>query len=422
MDRRALIIGCWDPLRPPSPQKIRGVVDRVARAYTGPIISCGSFDGADDEPTKLYNPSYAEILQQIEQVLHQPTADTQLFLYYVGHSVPSAENDLSISLGQRSQILNSSANDTEIEMRPVRLSKILDELAERGFSNVIAVFDTCHSGRAVDVTAGVFQDYVVMTSTGTAYAYNAEFSDAYIATLERPLHAKDQRVDKSVRAITFKRIFQFAKSRLDSGRSGDPASTPCISGPLMDAVALEVPLEIPRGYNSLAQSRSIYHRVREIVKLLDGRRVSLSDLLLEISGIDAFILNRKTNRAVSSERIAEYVNFLVASRLVEEKKGQYSLTHIGEDAAGLFFNETLLSVIENQLFPNELTFDALEQAIQNLIDDRLVATPNALAERLRMNGQNLPLNDANRFALKLLPSTRRFGKGSSDALHIVSEV
>lgn len=420
MDRRAILIGCWHGFRPPFSQKTRGLVGRMGRALSGELFAAVALNGIEKDPTTLFNPSLGQIVNELEAIQNRPTAQTELIFYYLGHSVPCDNNGLNISIGQRAQISGETANEQDPELRPISLQKVLNQFVDHGFQKITMILDTCHSGRVVKEVGSTIEDYVIMTSAGSSYSYDADFSNALIPVIERPVTPKDQRVDRRLRGITFRRLFESARARLPDDRLRNPDEAPVIGGPREDEVFHAVPLNVPEHINRYASSRSIYYRVFSLLEILADKPKKESGLIREAQSRREFLFRVENEESISEERIREYISFCQDSGLIVREDGKLKLTDLGTTASlDLYFNSTLLKAIEKNLLPPGVDFEVIESVIQRLSEDALPPTPNKIATRLRMDGLVLEIGKSEKLAFKLLPSTRRFEKGSADALYLI---
>ncbi len=413
MARRALILGAWQaPGRErPTPQKVRSLTERWVKLFAEDKYGFRSLGNPAAMPVPLHNPKSSELLSQLEDA-QGLTADTELLVYFVGHSVSDGENDLKLILG-------ASAEGKD---RTVTLSWLLTTIRQHTpVRRLVVILDTCHAGRAREMLRMDGVEVFAMFATGDAYAFEADFSDGLLRTLEQPLQRRDQRIDRRAGGITYRKVFEDARRRvvLGSDRKGEHQD-PRSFGEYANTVLLPAPIAVPTAYNAFASSRSIYARVFRLLQLVDRDRPTIDELRGAIDTDEAFLLRRDEDgdRSLSTERLMDYVDFLRKVRWLVQPRGQFQLTPEGESALDdLFFNRLLLTAIEDHVFENGITFDFLEQMVKELLADMIPPTPIRIKDRAAMKGVLLNLDDATRLALQLLPSTGQFLKGSADAIY-----
>lgn len=412
--RRALIIGSWLAQgrdRPSSP-KVRAITGRWARLFADDAYGFRSLGDPDALPQPLHNPKASEVISQLEDAVGL-TAETELLLYFLGHSVSDGETDLKLILGLGPEGLD----------RTVSLSWILNAVRQTPVRKLVVVLDTCHAGRTRDTLRMDGFELFAMCATGSAYAFDAEFSDALLRTLEQPVQKNDQRVDRRAGGITYKKAFENARSRvLLSGHRAGGAQDPRSFGRYESTVLLPVAATVPTAYNSFAASRSIYERVFRLLQIV-GRGTLTADELRDAVDQDPVYVLRKDDgagggRTLSTERLEDYLLFLGTVRWLVQPGGRYQLTNAGRDAIDdLFFNRLLLDAIETHVLGQGVTFAFLDQVVKELLADMLQPTPPRIKERAAMKGLVVDLSTATLLAFKLLGSTGKFAKGSADAIY-----
>ncbi len=414
MARRALIVGAWQaPGRErPTPQKVRSLTDRWVKLFAEDKYGFRSLGDPALLPTPLHNPKSSELLSQLEDA-RGLTVDTELLVYFVGHSISDGENDLKLILG-------AGAEGAD---RAVPLSWLLSTIKQHTpVRKLVVILDTCHAGRARETLRMDGFEVFAMFATGDAYAFEADFSDGLLRTLEQAVHRSDQRIDRRAGGITYRKVFEDARRRVVLGsdrkvQHQDPRSF----GEYANTVLLPVPIAVPTGYNVFASSRSIYARVFRLLKLVDRDRPMIDQLREAVDGDDAFVLSRDEDgggRSISTERLMDYVEFLRKVRWLVQPGGQFQLTPAGQSALDdLFYNRLLLDAIETHVFEDGVTFGFLDQMVKELLSDMIPPTPVRIKDRAAMKGVLLNLDDATRLALQLLPSTGQFLKGSADAIY-----
>jgi len=410
-DRRALIVGSWlaKGRDQPSHQRIRGLLDRWDRLFVLDRYKYRSLSDPAVLPKPMSNPRRADIVEHLDTA-RGITRDTEVLVYFVGHSVSLGSDDLGLVLG---------VDENGVD-RVLALSKLLRDLQDAGIRRNICILDTCHAGRTRTSFAGLRDQAFAMFATGDAYAFNANFSDALLKTLEQPIRKNDQRIDRRAGGVTYEKVFQDARRRLLQARGIDGEQDPLCFGDLGNVVVEEAPRNISDEYNKFASDRTIYGRVHALLKILQAGSRTVEELVLVTQTMPSFLLREDTsgNRVyVSSTRISEYADFLRIAGMVVSPEKRMSLTDDGHRACDrLHFNRSLLDAIERQVLPVGLNLTMLDTIVQELLDNMIPPTPVRIRDRAAMLGQTLILTTEVRVALSLLPTTGRYLKGSADAI------
>lgn len=410
MDRRALVIGSWlaQGRDKPSPQRVRSITDRWAKIFADHKYGFHSLNNPDAVPVPLHTPRAAEIYAQLEEA-QGLSPDTELLLYFVGHSVSSGENDILLTLSV----------DPQGRDRTISLASLLRAIYElTTMRRLIFVLDTCHAGRTRDTFLLVQESTFAMFATGDAYAFDAAFSDGLLRALELPIQKSDQRIDRRAGGITYRKIFEEARRRVLFGPQAH--QEPKCFGGYGDTILLPAPATVPQGFNPFASSRSIYGRVFCLLEIIRDGAPTLEELRHRVREDAVFLLRREDvagARHLSSERLAEYLDFLRTARWVVQPHGRFELTAAGREACQRDnFNRLVLTAIENEIFKGELSFAFLDEIVKELLNDMIPPTPIRIKDRAGMKGRVLKLDTATRVALQLLPSTGQFLKGAADAI------
>lgn len=411
-DRRALVIGSWlaKGRNRPSHQRIRGLLDRWSNVFESDRFGFRDLRDPATRPVPLTNPRRSQIIEMIDDA-SRITNDTELLLYFVGHSVTAGEDDLSL-------ILSVAEDGTD---RTMLLSQLVGDLRQKGIEKLICVLDTCHAGRTRTTFAQLREHSFAMFATGTAYAFEANFSDALLQSFEQPTRKSDQRIDRRAGGITYLKLFQEARRRLlQSHDPAKPTQNPISFGDLGNLVIEEAPNRIPDFYNRFASDRTIYGRLFIILEILRQRERSLADLITATRAKSAFVLKvggQGAGAFVSADRVAEYVAFLRSARWVVGPTRQLELTEEGHAACDRErFNASLLSAIDLHVLPEGLDLSFLDECVRSLLDDMIPPTPVRIKDRAAMFGHTLKLKPETRVALSVLPTSGRYLKGSADAI------
>jgi hypothetical protein len=416
VDRRALLIGYWGPDEEPGPshQKIRGLLARWERALAlEGSYPFAALDNPAGSPVAYANPGRSHITQFLSETAVGVDANTLLFLYYVGHSRGHGENDIDLLLRY----------DRKLDKRfHISLRRLLEEVAEAGFRKLILIIDSCHAGRSKHRINQFPHSYYAILSTGSAYAFDATFSERLLSTLERQPQRNDQRIDRKRQGFTYKKLFEVARAGFLRVSSGDKANSqqPDAFGNLGDEVIAHAPVAIPTAYNDFAGERTIYGRVFKMLSLIGSDPTTLPILFDNVKKESAFVIRRGEERNVclGSERLKVYLEFLRRVGFVDLRNERVTLTKNGEKAAKRdYYNKELSYAIEERLFPEDLSIDKLEEIVKDLLEDMMPSTPSKIQERVQMKGIMFTLDDVIRLALALLPSTGRFMKGAADTLY-----
>lgn len=413
-DRRALIIGSWLAMGRdrPSHQKVLAIMKRWSKVFKDNQYGFRSVQNRRRKPEIIQHPERS-LLTNIFERAGKITQDTELLIYFLGHSTALGENDLSLILR-----LNEQGEDIKCSLQWL-LSTIREAANIR---KLVLILDTCHAGRTEEILRISDFDYYAMFATGSAYAFDARFSEGILKALEMPLIKKDQRIDRVSGGMTYRKVFEFARNYVIKNATGDGISQkPTSCGEYLSDLLLEAPLVVPKDYSVYASDRTIYGRLFRLLELIktggDLDFLKLKDVLREEQ---IFLLRRDGARGdqfVSSERLREYLDFLRKAEWVIQPAGRYMLTPNGIKVCNrVNWNRQLLDVIEKKIFPDELTMELLEKIVSELLSDMIPATPIRIKERAGMKGIPVHLDSATRIALQVLPTTGRFMKGAADAI------
>jgi hypothetical protein len=415
VDRRALIVGSWlaQGRDRPSPQKVRSITDRWAKVFAEDAYGFRALTNPDAAPEPLHNPKSSELLTQFEDAAGL-TSDTELLVYFLGHSVSDGATDLKLILGIGPEGLD----------RTISLSWLLNTIRQQTeIQKLVVILDTCHAGRTREVLRVDGFNVFAMFATGDTYAFDANFSDGLLRTLEQSVQKSDQRIDRRAGGITYKKVFEHARRRvLLAPEKGGGGQDPRCFGDYETAVLLPVEVSVPTSYNSFASSRSIYARMFRLLGIIKELGPTDAELREAIDREDIFVLRKDDGngnaRALSTERLDDYLDFLRRVRWLAQPKGRFQLTNEGQGALeDLFFNRLLLDAIEEHILGENVTFAFLDSVVKELLDDMIPPTPARIKERAAMKGVVLNLNGSTRLGLQLLPSTGKFLKGSADAIY-----
>ncbi|MBX9646721.1 MAG: caspase family protein [Xanthobacteraceae bacterium] len=405
VDRRAVIVGSWlaKGRAKPSPQRINGITRRWTALFERGTYGWRSVSDPGVAPTALHNPTRTGLLTQFMDPV-RVTEETELLFYFVGHSTSVGDDDVAL-------ILSTDENGAD---STVKLSTLLTGVRDSFPGPLIFILDTCHAGRTLKTFTGLRDRAYAMFAAGDAYAFNADFSDMLLRALETPIGKNDQRIDRKLGGITYAKLFQDTRRRLNVG--GDAAQEPVAFGDLGGRVLRDAPAVVGERFNPFASSRSVYSRAREML-LLIGDGITASELAGAVRASAAFVLDRNGAREITNERIREYVAFIRRVRWMVEPGGVLKLTDRGRSALEIeAYNRYLLDDIERFVLPDGIKLTDLDELVAELLDDLIPPTPGRLKERAAMNGKVLELDAATRMALMILPSTGRYLKASSGAL------
>lgn len=410
-DRRALIIGSWlaKGRNKPSRQRITAISDRWEAIFRDDRFGYRAVGDPAAMPVPLLTPTRAQVVEHLDNARRVRKGDSELLVYFVGHSVKSGAHELELILGL----------DQDGEDKTMTLTNLLEEARRAGFARIICILDTCHAGAAKEAFAEFRDNSFAMFATGTAYAFDAIFSEALLRAFEAPIRKNDQRVDRRHGGITYGKIFQEALRRVvTSPQKG--SQTPVCFGDLGNLVVEDAPRVIAETYNVFASERTIYGRVYLALQCLVERRQSLEELTAALRRHQAFVLKKGEaggGTYLSTGRISEYVDFLRKAGWVVGRSDGLAATEAGREACShARFNRRLIEAIERRVLPEGLSLARLDEFVQGLLDDMIPPTPIRIKERAAMHGQSLRLDGATRVALSLLPTTGRYLKGSADAI------
>lgn len=415
-DRRALLIGHWGAEAAPGPtrQRVRGFVTRLEKALSPdgryPFHSLRS----RLEPTAaLFNPTRASLTELIADQAQGITGETVLLLYYLGHSRAKGENDLELTL----RYDKSSDRYTYITV-----SSLLRDIKDAGIRNLILVLDSCHSGRCVDVVAE-FPNYFAMFATGSNYAFNANFTEEILDTIEALPRARDQRISRRHKGFTYNKLFEISRGALlaHSEQREDYKQEPSCAGGLGDMLLAEAPPRIGKEYNRYAGRRTIYGRIYTVLMQLSQGRQSTQSLLAALAANPAFLLSLDEatgeRRPLKTERLLTYLNFMQRVGFAEHGENQWSLTDLGQKAlAEDRYNTELIAAIDRELLGSAVKLEDIDWAANELLVDQIPPSAKNIADRLLQKRKILILDDTVKLGLQALTMTGRFMKSSADAL------
>lgn len=411
VDRRALIIGSWlaKGRNKPSRQRITAISDRWEAIFREDRFGYRAVGDPAAMPVPLHTPTRAQVVEHLDNARRVRKDDSELLVYFVGHSVVSGAHELELILGV----------DQDGEDKTMTLTNLLQEARRAGFHRIICILDTCHAGTAQESFSELRDNSFAMFATGSAYAYDANFSDALLRALETQIRKNDQRVDRRHGGITYAKLFQEALRKVvTSPLKG--SQRPVCFGDLGNVVVEAAPRVVAESYNVFASERTIYGRVYLALERLVERRQSLEELTAALRRHPAFVIRKGeagNGTYLSSGRISEYIDFLRKAGWVAGRGDSLAVTEAGREACThASFNRRLIEAIERRVLPEGLSLDRLDEFVQGLLDDMIPPTPIRIKERAAMHGQSLRLDGATRVALSLLPSTGRYLKGSADAI------
>lgn len=413
MDRRALIVGSWlaKGRDKPSSQKVRSITDRWIKIFADDRYGFRSLTDQNAAPVPFHNPAVADLITQLEGA-QDLTNETELLLYFVGHSVSSGEQDIEFIL----------KTDTKGEDRRVSLDYLFQSIrANTVIRRLVLLLDTCHAGRPRLAFEQWPNSIFVMSATGDAYAYEAIFSEGLLRALEQPLRKNDQRIDRRAGGITYRKIFEAARRHVTVGTGGsERRQDPICFGNYGDEILVEAPASVPDGFNEFVSERSIYGRIFRLLHIIREFRPSWKSLRMAIDRDLIFLLQHDEtgpSRFISNDRVGQYVDFLRRAKWLVQPNGRFELTPSGLDACDVnIFNKLLLSAIEKEVLSGQVNFALLDAIVKDLLDDMIPPTPVRIKDRAAMKGKIFHLDTPTRVALQLLPATGMFLKGAADAI------
>jgi hypothetical protein len=235
--------------------------------------------------------------------------------------------------------------------------------------------------------------------------------------LEIDIKKSDQRIDRQAGGITYMKVFEDARRKVIGANS---TQKPQYYGDYGDELIKLAPTVIPIQFNPFASSRSVYGRVYRLLQIIKRDDPDWDKLRAAINADIVFVLQKAEggqSKFVSSERLAEYIEFLQCAKLLVRPKGQFKLTEAGLDACNAQrFNQAILKAIQKEVFSDELSLKFIEGIVKELLKDMIPPTPIRIKDRAAMKGKSLKLEAATRMAIQLLPSTGWFMKGSAEAI------
>jgi hypothetical protein len=413
IDRRALVFGSWlaKGRDKPSRQRVLSILNRWDKLFKSREYKFKSLTNPQKRPLALKNPSRTDLLRHLDEDSRRITSETEVVLFFLGHSVSVGENDVRLILG----------TDDNDEDRSISLSWLITTIEkETKIRRLVVILDTCHAGRAIDAFSATRERTYVMFAAGSAYAFDANFSDNVLRALEQPVQKNDQRIDRQKGGTTWQKIFQVARGRTLSSAEDETVQAPISFGDYIGEVLLKAPVRVPQKFNEFASQRSIYGRLFAILHLIKNHHPTFARLTTLIKEGSTFLLRRNDDgkdRFVSPERLNDYLDFLVKAKWVARPEQKYVLTSLGESACNKeVFNKALLRTIETEILLDGMDFEFLETLIKELLADMIPPTPIKIKDRAGMKGKMIKLDTATRLAIQLLPSTGQFMKGTADTI------
>ncbi|WP_299639974.1 caspase family protein [Devosia sp.] len=369
----------------------------------------GSLADRSVRPTPLQNPTKAEIVAQLEGA-SGISNDTELLIFFVGHSVSEGADDIQLILGQ-----SKDGNDRTIQLR-----WLLQTISHEHIRKLVVILDTCHAGRTAQQFRGASGQWFAMLATDDGYAFDAAFSDAVLRALEAPIRRNDQRLDRRHGGMTYNKVFENARGRIvNTSTEGRPSQDPRSSGDYGITLLLPAPRRVPDGFNVFASSRSIYGRVFRLLQIIQNGPHSVDELRAATRSDSTFLLQRSegASKYVSTERLGEYLEFLRKAGFINQPGGRIQMTEVGLRASDhRRFNTEVMAAIEARVLTDGVTYEFLNEVVMQLLSDMIPPTPINIQQRAAMLGRLLRLDIPTRLALLLLPSTGQFLKGSADAI------
>jgi hypothetical protein len=413
IDRRALVFGSWlaKGRDKPSRQRVLSILNRWDELFKSREYKFRSLTNPKKPPLALKNPSRTDLLRHLEEDSRGITPDTEVLLFFLGHSVSVGENDVRLILG----------TDEDDEDRLISLSWLIRTIEqETKIRKLVVILDTCHAGRAIDAFSATRERTYVMFAAGSAYAFDANFSDNVLRALEQPIQKNDQRIDRQKGGTTWQKIFQVARGRTLSSTEDETVQAPISFGDYVGDVLLKAPVRVPQNFNEFASQRSIYGRLFAMLHLIRNHQPTFARLKTLIKEGSIFLLRRNDDgkdRFISPERLNDYLDFLLKAKWIARPDQKYILTGLGESACNReVFNKALLNTIETEILLDGIDFELLETLIKELLADMIPPTPIKIKDRAGMKGKMIRLDSATRLAIQLLPSTGQFMKGTADTI------
>lgn len=416
VDRRILILGsCKGPEDTFTPQRVNGLMQRLSRVL-GPesVYGFSSIATKGQPPELLYNPLRSGVVTLLEN-LTDTTPETELLICFIGHSKTLGSSGLELYLG----------NKTNGDPSYLTADELLHETKKAGFKKVYLVIDGCHASNCVAaVNAAALDIFAIYSSHG--WAYNGNFTEALIRTLELRTQRNDQRIDRRRGGITFQKVFEASRANLRAmlAKGGIPSQEPGAVGNQANELLLSTPPLLTDRFNPFASSQSMYGRLKTVLSIIERDEPDDAQLIVACQKAGGFLLRRGEKGGpssfVSKVRFLDYTDFLIAAKFVVKAGGTYKATEEGKLALDLEqFNRRLLDAIEANILPSGLNYDVLEDVIKQLLDDLIPPTPSKIEQRLQLTASSpIKITPRLRFAFQILPATGRFLKGSADALFL----
>lgn len=415
MARRALIVGQWPAggVLGPKSQTVQALLRRWDTATSGNgVFPCLGIDGTAEGKRTFENISWVDFVQLLEDAPHRRNNEEMLFFYFFGHALPGKAGEANFEFKGREERNASYRSSTEV----------IREIERLKFERVVIIIDSCHAGRTRPNFGDPSVAHFFCSSTGTRYTQNAEFTEAFLTELEKPIRRNDFRIDFEKGGITIENLVRRCTVQLRR-RGVRDTDLPRISGDLKNSLIRNVSGDVSSQYNPLAATSSVYGRIYSIICLIHDNDMREEQIFGKLGELQGFRTRKgrgeeAEDEYVGRQRVTEYIDFLEALGWITRDAGRLNCSARGKEAAErVVYNRVVLEDIERALLRPQVTLHRLKASVLELTSNSISASPGNIKEYLEEDGAILELSANMRIALNLLRSSGLFLSGGAEALY-----
>jgi Caspase domain len=239
------------------------VVSQVTRDFSTKLRGLGDYSF---QPHSITNKTLAGARRELESKLNEIEKEVDLLLlYYFGHAV--ADGDQLLLFFKDSKIHRNTSM--------MNFNEISRMVSDYGVPKTVFLLDCCYAGAAaINLAELNHQQYYLMASATPKQKALIDYHQKYpigLFTNEiMRLIGTREASEFASREVTFRNIFNRAKTRIRSAKSGqDPQSRDAGTG---DDIFFRVDRrpELRRGLNAEVHQKSLYWKLYKICRYLDA--------------------------------------------------------------------------------------------------------------------------------------------------------
>ena len=294
----------------------------------------------------------------------------------------------------------------------------MEEVFRKKFGKVFVVLDTCHSG-ILQFTYSKYADQLYCMVAAESKYTHGNFSDVLLdAFSRREGDVADHLVDTKKGAVTFSKIFSYAHSKVKTSAADEK---PISFGSLGGEPVRSKSVDIPDAFRRNTPPRTVYKRIYHLLSILTKGKTNLEGIMEEVRKMDVFLVSSddEGKNYVSTRRIREFLNYLVAIDFVDKLGLQYVINENGRKASGEFdYNSMIVQSTIEKLFPDGVDIGELNEIVFAVLENG--DPPNALnvSEEIRRRGLGRVSDSDNfRLAFLILSFTGVFKRGTTDEIY-----